>query len=237
MPDPWCPFAVRMPGVASGYAFGKVLSPVSLGAHYTVGRDSTNIGMNQGLYQFQGNRDGSLYQFSEYDSVCYHGGSPYNRRGPGYEAEYLPPDERWGVGDGDAIFTAASYDTCARFLEWAQDEWGLRFAYYDDPANRIADWEGVISHRSMVSDAPKHSDYWPELPRRNTPPKEDDVKGIFLIAKGGDGKVWFFNDGVRVYARSPEYMNMTAYFGQAVDEVAHEVTQSQLDSIPIWDPK
>lgn len=223
--NPIYPAAEWMPGANAGYHAGR--TPVrSVVCHYTVGRNSTGIGL-QGYYHFQANRDGTVFQFAEADAVCWHAGSPWNGYGPGIEVEYLP-------GFDDELWTPAQREAVARLVEWLHDEWGVPFDFYDGP--RTNSHAGFITHRSLIQTGDAHNDWWPELPR-TTPPEEDDVKGIFIRAIGGDGKVWFFNNGVRIYARHPDYLGMVAFFGQAVDGDVHDVSQHQLDTIPIWDPQ
>lgn len=180
MRNPRYPAAVWMPGRNAGYAAGR--TPVeSVVCHYTVGRNSTGIGL-QGYYQFQVNRDGSVFQFAETDAVCFHAGSPWNSRGPGIEVEYLP-------GVDDELWTPPQREATARLVEWLHDEWGVPYDFYDGP--RVSTHVGFITHRSLVQTGDAHSDWWPELPRTTdtTPPSEedDDVKlRPFLIeARGG----------------------------------------------------
>lgn len=226
MPDPIYPAAEWMPGRNAGYPAGR--TPVkSVVCHFTVGRNSTGIGL-QGYYQFQVNRDGTVFQFAETDAVCWHAGSPWNGYGPGIEVEYLP-------GYDDDLWTPPQREATARLVEWLHDEWGVPYDFYDGP--RTNSHHGFITHRSLIQTGDQHNDWWPELPRTTAPPEDDTVKGIFLTAKGGDGRVWYFNNGVRVYARHPDYLGMCAFFGQAVDGNVHEVSQAQLDTIPIWDPQ
>ena len=188
--SPIYPEAQWMPGANAGYRAGR--TPVSsVVCHYTVGRNSTGIGL-QGYYQFQVNRDGTVFQFAEVDAVCWHAGDPWNSRGPGIEVEYLPPqqlpDGTWVENDGDEVWTPPQREAVARLVEWLHDEWGVPYDFYDGP--RIAGHRGFITHRSLIQTGDAHNDWWPELPRTTdtTPPEEDDdVKLLpFIIqARGG----------------------------------------------------
>lgn len=166
-----------MPGANAGYHAGR--TPVkSVVCHYTVGRNSTGIGL-QGYYQFQVNRDGTVFQFAEADAVCWHAGSPWNGYGPGIEVEYLP-------GYDDDLWTPVQREATARLVEWLHDEWGVPFDFYDGP--RTNSHHGFITHRSLIQTGDAHNDWWPELPRTTTPPEEDeDVKfrPFIIVARGG----------------------------------------------------
>lgn len=154
MPEPWYPLARRIPGAAAGYTRGHT-SMVSAVAHYTVGRDSSGPAYLGNLFQFLITRDGRVLQGAECDARCWHAGNPYNSRGPGLEVEYHPDYD-------DAVFTDAQRDATQALIQWLESEWGIPAEYYDDPGDKRSDWHGTISHRSVVSDADVHSDYWPE---------------------------------------------------------------------------
>lgn len=154
MPEPIYPAGEWVPGRASaGYTRGRT-TMVSIVAHYTVGRDSSGPAYLGNLFQFLATRDGRILQGAEADSVCWHAGHPYNQRGPGIEVEYLP-------GSDDTVFTDAQRDATGKLCRWLESEWGIPLAYHDDPNDKRSDWHGTISHRSVVSDADVHSDYWP----------------------------------------------------------------------------
>lgn len=182
MPEPIYPGATWMPGQNAGYRAGR--TPVqSVVCHYTVGANSTPIGM-RGYYQFQANRDGSLYQFAEADAVCFHGGSPWNQRGPGIEVEYHPAIH-------DALWTPSQEEAVARLVEWLHDEWGVPYDFYDGP--RVAAHRGFITHRSIIQTGDSHSDWWPYLPRTPEPePEDDDVKLRPFIIVARDGQ-WVYD--------------------------------------------
>ena len=173
------PEAEWMPGRNAHYAAGR--TPVeSVVCHYTVGRNSTGIGL-QGYFHFLVRRDGGVEQYCQVDAVAWHAGSPWNGLGPGIEVEFLP-------GYDDELWTPPQREAVARLVEWLHDEWGVPYDFYDGP--RIASHAGFITHRSLIQTGDQHSDWWPELPRTtDTPPLEedDDVKLLpFLIeAKGG----------------------------------------------------
>ena len=144
------PQAVWWPGAAAGYQWGRT-SMQSVVAHFTVGSDSAGIGL-RGIFNFLVRRNGEVVQFAEADARCGHAGDPYNSRGPGIEVEYLP-------GVDDTMFTDAQLAACGGLVRWL-GTLGIPLVYYDDPANRVGDWNGFISHRSITSNADFHSDYW-----------------------------------------------------------------------------
>lgn len=172
MPNPIYPGATWMPGRNAGYAAGR--TPVrSVVCHQTIGVNSTGIGL-QGYYQFQVNRDGTVYQFAETDAVCWHAGSPWNGYGPGVEVEYHPAydDEPW---------TPAQRDAVAHLCQWLHDEWGVPYDFYDGP--RTNSHTGFITHRSLIQTGDSHSDWWPELPRVTAPAPEENDDMVIVFGK------------------------------------------------------
>jgi hypothetical protein len=222
--------AVWDPGVNANYNAGTSTMQAVV-CHYTVGRDSRPIG-RRGYFNFLVARDGMVYQFAPADAINWHAGLPWNLYGPGIEIEYLP-------GYDDEIFTLEAYHSTALLVEWLSTTYNIPLDFYD--GERIKQFNGFITHRSLIQTGDAHSDWWPELPITHNPkppPKEDEMKGIFVSdsTPGGDGKVWFLNNGVRTYARSPRYIDLVAYFQQAQDNSIHELSQSDIDTFPIWEP-
>lgn len=181
MPEVHYPHAAWNPGANAGYNAGR--TPVdSVVCHYTVGRNSTGIGL-QGYFHFLVSRDGHVQQFAEADAVCWHAGDPWNGRGPGIEVEYLP-------GADDDIFTPEADAATGLLVEWLHDEWGVPLDFYD--GSRVAAFPGFITHRSLIQTGDPHSDYWPYLPRPAAPPTAP--------GKGGDMTVmWIEFNGVQAY--------------------------------------
>lgn len=148
MPDVWYPGATVMPGAAAGYAKGRTQMRTVV-AHFTVGRDSTSIGVN-GYFHWLVRRNGEIVQFAEVDALTWHVGN-WNGYGPGIEVEYLP-------GVDDAVFTDAARDACGGLVRWLNAEWGFPLDYYDgERINPI--WDGFIAHRSVAGG--DHTDWWP----------------------------------------------------------------------------
>ena len=138
-----------MPGAAAGYTKGRTQMRTVV-AHFTVGRDSTQIGLN-GYFHWLVGRDGTIKQFAEVDALTWHVGD-WNPYGPGIEVEYLP-------GVDDTIFTDAARDACGGLVRWLIDEWGFPPVYYDGP--RVPPvYDGFIAHRSVQGG--DHTDYWPQ---------------------------------------------------------------------------
>ena len=137
------PGAVWNPGVNAGYRAGRNTMTTAV-AHYTVGRNSTGIGL-RGYFHFLISRDGTVQQFCEADAVAWHAGDPWNGRGPGIEIEYL---------DEATIFTPAQHAACGALIAWLP----IPHQFYDGP--RLTAWDGYITHRSLVQSGDPHSDYW-----------------------------------------------------------------------------
>lgn len=202
MPNPWYPAANRDPGVSAGYVHGQVISVVSCVVHYTVGVNSRGLIRDEGLAEFLIDRDGTIWQFSEADAICYHAGYPYNGRGPGIEVEYYPDTD-------PVMFTDAARTATGGLVRWLNSEWGIPLDYYDNPDARTADHHGFISHRSVIEDAAYHNDYWPRpdwdqmLAPTPTPaplPEDEDdmpqTKGFVVgfPSKYGDAAIYCRND-------------------------------------------
>lgn len=148
MPELWYPGAAVDPGRAAGYALGRT-QMATVVAHFTVGRDSTNIG-RAGYFHWLVRRDGAIVQFAETDALTWHVGD-WNGFGPGIEVEYLP-------GVDDVVFTDAARSACGGLVRWLNTEWGFPLDYYDG-ARIPPIWRGFIAHRSVLGG--DHTDYWP----------------------------------------------------------------------------
>lgn len=191
------PDATWWPGAAAGYRWGRtpLLSTV---CHFTVGRDSAGIGL-RGIFNFLVRRDGEVVQFAEADARCGHAGDPYNSRGPGIEVEYLP-------GVDDTMFTDVQLAATGGLVRWLS-QW-MPLDYYDNPAVRLPDWAGFISHRSIVSNADLHSDYWDRADwDRMVTPTEETFRmkpGLFLDAATGRVYVYDPNNHTKTWLMTPD---------------------------------
>lgn len=173
MPNPRYPGAVWNPGTKAGYTAGRNTMQ-SVVCHYTVGRNSTNVGI-QGYFHFLVSRDGRVQQFCEVDAVAWHAGDPWNSRGPGIEIEYL---------DEPAIFTPEAEAATGQLVSWLNSEWDVPLDFYDGP--RVNAWRGFITHRALIQTGDPHSDYWPHLPVGGPVPLDlADLAGIKKVV-GGD---------------------------------------------------
>src|SRR5215831_15802046 len=133
MPDPRYPQAFWNPGAAAGYAHGRTTMETVV-CHYTVGRDSTGIGL-QGYFHFLVARDGGVQQFCETDAVAWHAGDPWNGRGPGVEIEYL---ESVDGPMPDNLWTPQQASAAGQLCGWLEQEWGIPAQFYDGP--RVNAW-------------------------------------------------------------------------------------------------
>lgn len=144
------PGATWRGGAAAGYARGRTPMTTAV-CHYTVGRDSTGIGV-QGYFNFLVRRNGEVVQFAEADALTWHAGN-WNARGPGIEVEYLESYD--GPAPGN-IFTGPQLNACGALVRWLAGRVPLRF--YDGA--RISEWAGFITHRSIIQSGDWHYNYW-----------------------------------------------------------------------------
>jgi hypothetical protein len=174
--------------------------------HYTVGRDSRNIGLN-GYFNFLVSRDGTVWQYAEADAVTWHAGNPtidWNQRGPGIEVEYLP-------GADDTVFTDAQRDATGALVHWLADTYNIPLDYYD--GQRIDAWAGFIAHNSLVG--ADHTDTWPRDDWDRMMHKEDDILRGTAISKQGDpsGMVWFFWGCYKTHIPNPQVFAVMQFCG------------------------
>lgn len=191
----WYPGAQHRAGEAAGYRFGRT-NMTSVVCHYTVGRNSTPIGL-RGYFHFLIGRDGAVTQFCEADAVAYHAGQPWNSRGPGIEIEFLP-------GADDVLFTLEALAATSGLVHWLNTTYGIPLSFYD--GDRIREFNGFITHRSLIQTGDAHSDYWTHddwyaiagAPQEPTPTKKRhhdmtvafvEFNGIHAYLIGGSGRI------------------------------------------------
>lgn len=152
MGQPIYPGATWNPGAGAGYKLGRT-TMVDCVCHYTVGTDSTAIGLN-GYFNFLVSRDGRVQQFTEVDALTYHVGED-NAYGPGIEVEYLP-------GTDDTVFTDAARTACGALVRWLNTDWGIPLQYHDGLHDtQPGSFAGFVSHKSIIQ-TEEHQDYWPQ---------------------------------------------------------------------------
>lgn len=152
MGQPLYPGAVWNPGVNAGYKAGHTTMTDCV-AHYTVGTDSTGIGLN-GYFHWLVSRDGRVQQFAEADALTWHVGED-NAAGPGIEVEYLP-------GQDDTVFTDAARQACGALVRWLSAEWGIPLQYHDgEHDTQPGSFAGFVSHKSIIQ-SEEHQDFWPQ---------------------------------------------------------------------------
>lgn len=152
MGNPIYPGAAWNPGANAGYKAGRT-SMVDCVCHYTVGTDSTGIGLN-GYFNFLVSRDGRVQQFAEADALTWHVGED-NAAGPGIEVEYLP-------GQDDTVFTPQARTSCASLVKWLSSEWGIPLVYHDGLHDITpGSFAGFVSHKSIIQ-SEEHQDFWPQ---------------------------------------------------------------------------
>lgn len=195
MPEAWYPGATRNPGANAGYKAGRT-SMVDTVAHYTVGVDSTGIGL-QGYFHWLIARDGAIQQFAEADALTWHVGED-NAYGPGIEIEYLP-------GQDAEVFTDAARTACSGLIHWLNTEWGIPLIYHDgDHDITPGGFAGFVSHKSIIQSI-EHQDFWPQsdwnlmtvvppTPAPIIPPSGDEI--MITATTDKDGNVYIFGVAV-----------------------------------------
>lgn len=149
MPEEIYPGAIWRPGAAAGYAKGRN-SVNAIVCHYTVGRDSSPIGLN-GTFHWLVARDGHIDQYAEVSALCWHAGEA-NGISAGVEIEFLDEPE--------GIFTDAARDATSGLIHWLHREWGVPLTYYDGDRIPPHQMHQFVAHRS-IQQTDGHSDYWP----------------------------------------------------------------------------
>jgi N-acetylmuramoyl-L-alanine amidase len=176
------PGAVWYGGRNAGYASGTT-SMANIKLHYTVGVDSTGIGID-GYFQFLIDKDGTVKQFAELNALCWDSGE-WNPTGPGIEIERL--------GDWEPL-TPQQVASCGALVKWIAAEWGIWLAFYDtwgDNGARVpvgGSPTPYLTHRSLIQSS-QHVDYvtyddWAAMLA------EPDTNGGFLLALS-DEQQWF----------------------------------------------
>lgn len=200
MPAVWYPGAVQNPGQNAGYKAGRT-SMVDCVCHYTVGTDSTGIGL-QGYFHWLIARDGTMQQFAEVDATTWHVGED-NAYGPGIEIEYLP-------GQDAEVFTPQARTACAALIKWLASEWGIPLVYHNgDHDINPGSFAGFVSHKSIIQ-TEEHQDFWPQtdwdlMVAAPTPPPStyttgDDTMLTMLELKDGSIVLASFGNDKNIYA-------------------------------------
>lgn len=206
MPDEWYPQATRMPGAAANWAKGR--TPVrTVICHFTVGRDSTSIGVN-GYFHWLVRRNGEIVQFCETSALAWHAGNEGNPVGPGIEVEYLP-------GADDDIFTPEARAACGALVRWLHTEWSVPLDFFD-PEQRmpLPLPPGFVAHRSLPNQ--DHTDTWPRadwdqmIGSPQPAPEASRMKPVLFVDAAG--KVWVYdpNNHTKTWVRSPDALNEIA---------------------------
>lgn len=200
----WMPGLVYKPGRnAENYGNRKQCARL----HYTVGIDSTGIGLN-GYFHFLIPKFGTPLQFAPTEAVCWDA-CEWNPAGVGIEFERLSDEEPLTdsqIGWGGAI------------IRWLAAEDGYPLVFRDSPGDRLPvgdGYRGFLTHRSLHENAcDEHYDYvsqqdWdrmvvpvPPLPPPPTPILTKEHPMFSVV--DSDGTVWFWVIGrsANVYRQS-----------------------------------
>lgn len=144
-----------MPGVVQnpGRNAGNMGNNVQMGRlHYTVGVDSTGIGVN-GYFHFLIPKEGTPQQFAPTEAVCWDA-CEWNPTGVGIEFERL--------SDAEPL-TANQLNWGGLIVRWLSAEHGIPLVFRDTPEDRMpvgTSFQGFTTHRSLHENAcDEHYDY------------------------------------------------------------------------------
>jgi N-acetylmuramoyl-L-alanine amidase len=224
------PGAEWLPGRNAGYAGGQAAMTATI-CHYTVGRDSTGIGLD-GYFTFLVSRDGHIKQFCEADALCWHAGEA-NWVGPGIEIEFLDEPE--------GIFTDAARDACGGLLHWLHDLYGIPLTMYDGDRIPPEAMREFVTHRSVLQ-SQGHSNWWPRedwdrmVAGAPGPGQgdDDDMKGLW-IRRDNEPFVWLLFGGYRIACGGKGQVDVMAFSGMTIngwDDVS-SIAAKDFDEIPI----
>jgi hypothetical protein len=175
----WINGFIIQPGAHADYYAGR-FRPEGVVVHYTVGTDSTAIGL-RGIFPLLLPKVGPAKQFSPIDAVNFHA-CEWNRRMAGGETEKYQGYEDRPDYEETTPDQIKSWATIAAAM---YERFGLGFGYHSGariPIGAPLPWNGAfyIAHRSLVHHAcDQHSDYLPDA----------DMAKAFALAGGGASPV------------------------------------------------
>lgn len=165
--------------------------------HYTVGTDSTGIGL-KGYFHFLVPKQGTPIQFAPTEAVCWDA-CEWNPSGYGVEIERLSDAEP--LTDSQVLWVG-------RIAHWANMADGIPLVFRDSPGNRVepsAGFRGFITHRSLAEHkCDQHYDYitgddWNRAvgsgaPTPAPPADEDDMATFATFRYGNDARTVQIDD-------------------------------------------
>lgn len=146
---PWMPGVTQNPGVNAGN-HGNLNQNTRL--HYTVGTDSTAIGVN-GYFHFLVPKDGTPQQFAPSEAICWDA-CEWNPTGCGIEFERL--------SDAEPL-TDNQISWGGQIIRWLSETHGIPLVFRDSPDDRLPVgtlYQGSVTHRSLHEvQCAEHYDY------------------------------------------------------------------------------
>jgi hypothetical protein len=187
VPDAWFADVIRDPGTGAGYAVGTIASMDAVKVHMTAGTNSYNIvkngttGAPSSLAQFLIPYDGTPWQFTEANAICYDSG-PYNTYGPGVEIEAPvigPPPPGSDLSEFRPM-SASQLDWAGKIFTWLSTEWGFPLELYSGPRfQAYPGWRGFVNHADLDDQRTDGMtpDQWAQAVHPAPPPTPEYAKG------------------------------------------------------------
>lgn len=200
----WMPGINRNPG-QNAENFGNARQNIR--CHFTVGTDSTGIGLN-GYFHFLVPKVGVPQQFAPTEAICWDA-CEWNPVGWGIEFERM---------SGDEPLTPDQITWGGNILRWGSADSGIPLTFRDTPDDRMpvgTEYHGVTTHRSLHENAcPEHFDFITQSdfdamlnvapPPPPIPPEEDDsmvaryrfgdnIRTVMVDARGNVKHRWWSN--------------------------------------------
>ena len=227
------------PGVNANYRAGTSTLEGAI-AHITAGACGGDraVGL-RGYFTAYAPRERSCgpgaVMFAEFDATTW-AQCEWNRRVFSLEAEKL---------NVDVDMTDYQIESCAAGVRFGLTV-GIAATYRDTPHDKIpvgGPISGWTSHRSLHEVAcDEHSDFWkPEewdriraLAVGGPPAQEDAMKGMFIRAKGGDGKTYLYVNGTKRWIGGEQF-GLLSFLGTGIgmiDTQVHDVAPALIAEIP-----
>jgi hypothetical protein len=227
MPDLVLPGALWTPGRNAGYNSGRNRMEICV-EHFTVGRDSRNIGLN-GYFHMLFPKVGPPYAYAEIDAITWHAG-PYNPNGPGWEFERLGYDDP---------LTEDQMSWGAKAHEWMH-EWGIPMEHYDGPRFKAitSRFRGFVNHGDL-DDQRSDGVTGEEFTTMTGPPEdqpEDDKMIGYITKKSEPGVGIWATDQIHkrhVFPDEWDWINFLATINKKPAPLVVPVTDQWWDSLPV----
>lgn len=229
----WFPDAEQVPGQNAGN-LGNQKQNCRL--HYTVGVDSTAIGV-RGYFHFLIPKDAQPKQFAPTEAICWDA-CEWNPTGVGIEFERLSDAEP--LTDNQILWGG-------RIIHWLNETDGIPLVFRDSPDDRMpagTEYHGFTTHRSLHEQAcDEHYDYvtiddWDRMVGPvPAPPDSDPVEENTMLAVvtcKETKAVYIVGDANKKYVGIPEDLGAieTGYAAAKAPLPQFEWTKDTLDKWP-----